>query len=55
MSEMARYLAYQIILQVLKYDDVIKKHEKHKETIDRIIDDMGWKIDAAGNCIGKKG
>ena len=40
---MAKYLAYQIILQKLKYNTVIARFPKYKEDIDRVLDDMGWK------------
>lgn len=51
---MAKYLSYQIILQKLKYNDVIKRFSKYKEQIDSIIDSMGWMIDENGNCVGKQ-
>ena len=51
---MAKYLAYQIILQKLMYNTVIKKFPKYKEGIDKVLDDMGWMIDETGNCVGKK-
>lgn len=51
---MARYLAYQIILQKLKYNTVITRFPKYKEDIDKVLDDMGWMIDDNGDCVGKK-
>lgn len=51
---MAKYLAYQIILQKLKYNTVITRFPKYKEDIDRVLDDMGWMIDDNGGCVGKK-
>lgn len=51
---MAKYLAYQIILQKLKYDAVITKFPKYKEDIDKVLGDMGWTIDNNGNCVGEK-
>lgn len=51
---MAKYLAYQIILQKLKYNNVIKRFPKYKEGIDKVLDDMGWMIDENGNCVGKQ-
>lgn len=51
---MAKYLAYQIILQKLKYNTVITRFPKYKEDIDRVLDAMGWMIDDDGNCVGKK-
>lgn len=51
---MAKYLAYQIILQKLKYNNVIKRFSKYKEDIDKVLDDMGWMIDENGNCVGKQ-
>lgn len=52
---MAKYLAYQIILQKLKYNTVITRFPKYKEDIDKVLDGMGWMIDTEGNCVGKKG
>nr|DAE69874.1 MAG TPA: hypothetical protein [Caudoviricetes sp.] len=51
---MAKYLAYQIILQKLKYNIVITRFPKYKEDIDKVLDDMGWMIDDNGDCVGKK-
>ena len=51
---MAKYLAYQIILQKLKYNAVITRFTKYKEDIDKVLDGMGWMIDNNGNCVGKK-
>lgn len=51
---MAKYLAYQIILQKLMYNTVIPRFPKYKDDIDKILDGMGWMIDEAGNCVGKK-
>lgn len=51
---MAKYLAYQIILQKLMYNNVIKRFPKYKDDIDKVLDDMGWMIDENGNCVGKQ-
>lgn len=51
---MAKYLAYQIILQKLKYNEVTTRFPKYKEDIDKVLDGMGWMIDDNGNCVGKK-
>ncbi|MFG6272276.1 hypothetical protein ACG98G_01435 [Megasphaera hexanoica] len=51
---MAKYLAYQIILQKLKYNNVIKRFPKYKGDIDKVLDDMGWMIDENGDCVGKQ-
>lgn len=51
---MAKYLAYQIILQKLMYNTVITRFPKYKEDIDKVLDCMGWMIDETGNCVGKK-
>lgn len=51
---MAKYLAYQIILQKLKYNFVITQYPKHKGAIDKILNDRGWVIDENGNCVGKQ-
>lgn len=51
---MAKYLAYQIILQKLKYNKVITRFPKYKEDIDKVLDGMGWMIDDNGDCVGKK-
>ncbi len=51
---MAKYLAYQIILQKLEYNTVITRFPKYKEDIDKVLDGMGWMIDTEGNCVGKK-
>ena len=51
---MDKYLAFQIILQKLKYNTVIKRFPKYKEDIDKVIDDMCWMIDDNGDCVGKK-
>lgn len=51
---MAKYLAYQIILQKLKYNTVIARFPKYKEDIDKVLDDMGWLIAGNGDCVGKK-
>ncbi len=34
---MAKYLAYQIILQKLKYNAVITRFPKYKEDIDKVV------------------
>ena len=52
---MAKYLAYQIILQKLKYNTVITRFPKYKEDINKVLDGMGWMIDDNGDCVGKKG
>lgn len=51
---MARYLAYQIILQKLKYNTVITRFPKYKNDIDKVLGGMGWMIDDNGDCVGKK-
>ena len=51
---MAKYLAYQIILQKLKYNTVITRFPQCKEDIDKVLDDTGWMIDDNGDCVGKK-
>lgn len=51
---MAKYLAYQIILQKLMYNNVITRFPKYKEGIDKVLDSMGWTIDDNGDCVGKK-
>lgn len=51
---MAKYLAYQIILQKLMYNTVITRFPQYKEGINKVLDDMGWMIDEDGNCVGKK-
>lgn len=51
---MARYLAFQIILHKLMYNNIIARFPKYKEGIDKVLDDMGWMIDTEGNCIGKE-
>lgn len=51
---MAKYLAYQIILQKLEYNTVITRFPKYKEGIDKMLDDMGWMIADTGDCVGKK-
>ena len=51
---MAKYLAYQIILQKLKYNTVISRFPKYKEDIDKVLDGMRWMIDENGVCVGKK-
>lgn len=51
---MAKYLAYQIILQKLMYNNVITRFPQYKDTIDKVLDNMGWMIDDDGNCVGKK-
>ena len=50
---MAKYLAYQIILQKLKYNTVITRFPKYKEDIDKVLDGMGCMIDDKGDCVGK--
>lgn len=52
---MAKYLAYQIILHKLMYNNIIVRSPKYKDGIDKVLDDMGWMIDTEGNCVGKKG
>lgn len=51
---MAKYLAYQIILHKLMYNNIIARFPKYREDIDKVLDDMGWMIDTEGNCVGKK-
>ena len=51
---MAKYLAYQIILQKLMYNNVISRFPKYKDDINKVLDSMGWMIDEDGNCVGKK-
>ena len=51
---MAKYLAYQIILQKLKYNTVITRFPTYKEDVDKVLDGMGWMIDDKGDCVGKK-
>ena len=51
---MAKYLAYQITLQKLKYNTVITRAPQYKEDIDKVLDGMGWMIDDNGDCVGKK-
>lgn len=51
---MAKYLAYQIILQKIKYNTVITSFPKYKENIDKVLDGMGWMIDDNGDCVGEK-
>lgn len=51
---MAKYLAYQIILQKLMYNNVITRFPKYKESIDKVLDSMSWMIDENGNCVGKQ-
>ena len=51
---MAKYLAYQIILQKLMYNNITARFPKYKDDIDKILDAMGWMIDTEGNCVGKK-
>lgn len=51
---MAKYLAYQIILQKLKYNMVITRFPKYKDDIDKVLDGMCWMIDENGDCVGKK-
>lgn len=48
---MGTFIAYQIILQKLRYDKMIKKFPKQKDTIDRIIKEYGWKINKNGDCV----
>lgn len=50
---MAKYLAYQIILHKLMYNNIIARFPKQKEGIDKVLDDMGWKIDSDGKCVAK--
>ena len=50
---MAKYLAYQIILQKLKYNAVITRFPKYKDDIDKVLGDMGWMIADNGDCVGK--
>ena len=49
---MAKYLAYQIILHKLMYNNIIARFHKYKDDIDKVLDDMGWMIDTEGNCRG---
>ena len=51
---MAKYLAYQIILHKLMYNNIITRFPKYKEDIDKVLDDMGWMIADNGDCVGKK-
>ena len=51
---MAKYLAYQIILHKLMYNNVIARFPEYKEGIDKVLHDTGWMIDTEGNCVGKK-
>lgn len=51
---MAKYLAYQIILQKLKYNTVITRFPTYKDDIDKVLDSMGWMIDDNEDCVGKK-
>ena len=51
---MAKYLAYQIILHKLMYNNIISRFPKYKDDIDKVLDDMGRMIDIEGNCVGKK-
>ena len=51
---MAKYLAYQIILHKLMYNNIIARFHKYKDDIDKVLDDMWWMIDTEGNCVGKK-
>ena len=50
---MAKYLAYQIILHKLMYNNIIARFPKYKEDIDKVLDDMGWEIDSYGKCVAK--
>lgn len=51
---MAKYLAYQIILHKLMYNNIIARFPKYKEDINKVLDAMGWTIDTEGNCVGKE-
>lgn len=51
---MAKYLAYQIILQKLRYNNVISRFPTYKEDINKVLDNMGWMLDDNGACVGKK-
>lgn len=51
---MGRYLAYQILLHKLMYNNVIARFPKYKDEIDKVLDAMGWMIDDNGDCVGKK-
>lgn len=51
---MAKYLAYQIILHKLMYNNIIARFPKYKEDIDKVLDDMGGMIADNGDCVGKK-
>ena len=50
---MAKYLAYQIEMGNLKYATVVAKFPQYKEAIDKVLSDMGWMIDANGDCVAK--
>lgn len=50
---MAKYLAYQIILQKLMYNNVISRFPKYKDDINKVLDSMGWMIEDNGNCVAK--
>lgn len=50
---MATYLAYQIIMQKMQYNTIVAKFPAQKEGIDKVLDDMGWKIDSDGKCVAK--
>ena len=50
---MAKYLAYQIILQETKVQHSYYKIPEYKEDIDKVLDGMGWMIDDNGDCVGK--
>jgi len=50
---MAKYLAYQIILHKLMYNNIIARFPKQKEGIDKVLKDMGWEIDSYGKCVAK--
>lgn len=52
---MGKFLAYQIILHKLMYNNVTARFPEYKDEIDKVLDDMGWIIDTEGNCVGKKG
>lgn len=51
MNNMGTFIAYQIILQKLRYDKMIKKYPKYKDMIDDIIKKYGWKINKKGDCV----
>lgn len=51
---MTKYFAYQIEMGNLKYATVVAKFPNYKETIDKVLSEMGWMIDNNGNCVAKE-